>query len=154
MKKTEALKRLDAIEKESKELRLIIEAPDKPDWISLFREFCDENGLLFSDIVPNDNPKTRKQEANIAHAMLMEIVEVVNRKDNGGKTWVPDYNDGKYKYIPVFDLSASGFGFSATNFDRWYSNTFAGSRLQFLKEASVKPTALKYLPIYEKYEKY
>lgn len=147
MKKSEALKRLDAIEKESKELRAIIEAPEKPLWIDLWVEFCEENDIDQS--LPFSNPRTKKQEYINASAMLVEIVEAANKKDNGGKEWTPDWNDGKYKYTPYFDLSGSGFAFHIAN--DWSTDSDAGSRLCFKNEQTAKTIALKYLSIYEKF---
>lgn len=154
MEKQEALKRINAIEKEAQELRAIVEKGDDRAWIDLFKVLCHDNGLVFSDIVPNEYPKNRKQEANVAHAMIMEIVELANKKDNGGKIWIPDYNDGTRKWTPVFNLSASGFGFSYTFCDLWYTITVAGSRLEYKVEKTCEQTVKKYLPIYEKYAKY
>ncbi len=148
MEKQEALKRLDAIEKESKKLRAIIEAPEKPLWTELWRQFCEENDKDQS--LPFANPRTKKQEYINAHAMLAEIVEVANKKDNAGKEWTPDWNDNNYKYTPYFDTrSGSGFAFYSTNY--WGSGTDAGSRLCFLKRDTAEKIAKKYLPIYEKF---
>ncbi len=147
MEKKEALKRLDAIEKESKELRAIIEAPEKSLWTELWKQFCEENDKDQS--LPFANPRTKKQEYINAHAMLVEIVEVANKKDNAGKECTLDWNDNNYKYTPYFDMrSGSGFAFATTV--HWSASTIAGSRLCFLKRDTAEKIAKNYLPIYEK----
>ena len=146
MKKQEALKRLDSLENEAKELRKIIDTT-QDEWMSLWADFCKENKINSADILPFPSPKNSKQEALNAEAMLWEIVEKANN-DNS----FPDWSNGtQRKWFPWFDMAvASGFGFSVTDCDDWYSLTIVGSRLAYNDRDLCIRTVKKYLPIYEK----
>ncbi len=71
--------------------------PTKQGWLELFKVFSKENDVSYVDIVGYEI-KNKKQEASIAYNMLVEIIEAANKKDNGGKEWLPDWNNGsEYK---------------------------------------------------------
>lgn len=124
--------------------------PAKQDWLQLFKQFCKDNGLSYVDIVGYEI-KNKKHEAAIAYNMLVEIIEVANKKDNGGREWFPDWdNSSEYKYQPWFDMR-SGSGFAFYNAYDWHSGAGAGSRLCFKNESTAKTVAIKYLAIYEKF---
>ncbi len=120
------------------------------DYIELSKQFCKVNKLVYGKIIPFDKPKNKNQEALNAAAILFEIIDRANKKDNKSKEWIPDWtNYNEYKYYPYFYLSGSGFAFHYT--DGWNSNAAAGSRLCFLKRDTARTVAKKYLPIYEKF---
>ena len=63
--------------------------------------------------------------ASVAHAKLSIIAKALN------EGWIPDWeDDDESKYYPWFEYKA-GVGFSRTNYDDWYTNTYVGSRLCF-----------------------
>ncbi len=122
----------------------------KSNYIELSKQFCKKNKLSYSGIIPFVKPKNNNQEALNATAILFEIIDRANKKDNKNNEWIPDWsNYNEYKWYPYFYFSGSGFAVHYTHF--WDSYTVAGSRLCFKNEATCKTTAIKYLPIYEKF---
>jgi hypothetical protein len=73
----------------------------------------------------------KHQKALLAHAKLIIVAEALNAG------WQPNWNDtDEYKYVPWFEIDASedkpsGFGFSGSYCDFWYSGARVGSRLCF-----------------------
>lgn len=75
------------------------------------------------------------QKYIIAQYKLAVITEAINTDDNG-KVWKPNWNDGKHKYFPWFEVEAddehpAGVGFSNSDCDGWRASTYVGSRLCF-----------------------
>jgi len=79
----------------------------------------------------------------LASAALFKL-EIAIHVLNGFKD--PDYNDGKPKYEPLFDLSGSGFSFNA--YDGWGTCSRSGSRLAYLDLDTMKHGVKILLPIY------
>ena len=73
--------------------------------------------------------------AMIAHMMCVIMVKAANRIANGGKDWKPDYTDGNWKHTPryYYEQKKSGSsGFRFIDCVSWGSNSYVGSRLEFL----------------------
>ena len=90
------------------------------DRVKTFEDACE---VLEIDpiIFPNKTPKS-----TIAHYKLEIIVEALN------EGWEPNWNNNnEYKYYPWFKQSPSGFGFSGTSYDYWFTRASVGSRLCF-----------------------
>ncbi len=120
------------------------------DYIELSKQFCKANKLVYAKIIAFAKPKNKNQEALNAAAILFEIIDRANKKDNKGSEWIPDWtNYNEYKYYPYFSTSGSGFAFTDTTY--WRTGTSAGSRLCFLELDTAEKIAKKYLSIYEKF---
>ena len=110
MKKEEALKRIESLENETKELRKIIETPDRTgkitDRIKNFKDACDELGISGSDLLVKITGMDKDKISIIAYSQLIIIVRALN------EGWTPDWSNSKeYKWWPYFNMN-SGFGFS------------------------------------------
>lgn len=109
-------------------------------WKKLFQKFCDETGLIYSEIV-NDSLPADEQ----AYQMIKAIVAHAN---NG---WKPNWEDiNEMKYWPRFKMS-SGFGFADTFYASPHTHTTVGARLCYKSWNVCIDTVQKYLPIYEKH---
>ena len=98
--------------------------------IKTFEDAC--KALQISEALPEVSALPEKhQKALIAHYKLITITEALN------EGWQPNWNDlDEYKYQPWFEIDAStekpsGFGFSCSYCDNWYTDTTCGSRLCF-----------------------
>ena len=117
----QAILRLTEIENEAKELRKIIDKPEKvTDRIKTFEDACSELKV---------NPTfTGLTIDEIAYRKLKIIAIVLN------EGWKPDWSDSnEYKYYPYFKYFKykPGFGFSSTLYGRWDTDPSVGSRLCF-----------------------
>ena len=70
---------------------------------------------------------------------LEAYIESLNQESNGGKPWVPDFEDGTTKYEPWFwpvksDTHPSGLVFSGTDYVYTRTNSHCGSRFVFHSE--------------------
>jgi len=64
------------------------------------------------------------QKYFIAQHKLITIIKALN------EGWEPNWNDkNEHKHYPLFTQSPSGFGFSDTSYDYWYTGADVGSRL-------------------------
>jgi hypothetical protein len=85
------------------------------------------------------------QEAMIAHAKLVIIVEALN------EGWKPNWKNGLWdKYYPWFDLS-SGSGLSFDVCDDRISGSTVGSRLCFKSRELAKYAGKQFEDLYKKY---
>lgn len=64
-----------------------------------------------------------------AYDRLIICIRVKNMVD--GKVWKQVYDGSEYHYTPRFQPDKSGFGFSRTAYDGWYTNSGVGSRLEY-----------------------
>lgn len=129
MEKEEAKKRLATIENEVKELRKIIEAPEKKkpiiERILSYDDACEELGIDPIEQLPYKTAKTNRQKVMNAHAMADIIAEAIKEGE------ICDWNNpNEKKWYGWFNMQG-GFGFSGTDcgFARTY--TGVGSRLCF-----------------------
>lgn len=123
MEKQEALKRLDAIEKEQKELRTIIENADKPkdikDRVKSLKDACIETGRNYSKFIES-----------------IEYLSIDTQAYEKLKVWIDALNEGeritRTGYSPYFDLSKKpGSGFFSSCFNYCYvSRSYVSSRLK------------------------
>lgn len=133
MEKTEAKKRLATIENEVKELRKIIESPEKKksiiERILSYEAACYELGLDPIKELPYTNAKTNRQKVMNAHVMADIIAEAIQEGE------ICDWlNGNKKKWRPWFEYTTSGFRFSYSAYAYSDSDTFVGSRLCFSSE--------------------
>ena len=91
-------------------------------------------------------PKAER-DAIVAHYKLTVVVRAINRVQNNGKQWKPNWNDSnEYKYYPWFSVKASktkpsGSGLAYDNFSCGSTGTDLGARLVFKTWESGKYTA-------------
>lgn len=63
------------------------------------------------------------------HFELVVITKALNKREDG-TFYKPDYkNRSERKYFPWYEVDPSGFGFSRSSYDLWYSYSSVGSRL-------------------------
>jgi hypothetical protein len=83
-------------------------------------------------------------------AQAMTKLTLIARALNEG--WEPDWTDSnQYKYVPYFNNYKSGFGFSGSNYDAWYSGTCCGSRLCFKSAKLAEYAGKQFLDIYNQF---
>ena len=146
-KKQAALERLDSLENEAKELRKIINAPDKPksimERVKTFEDICLIEGTTVADFQAQcDNKIDSKDER--AYKKLKLIAKVLN------EGWKPDWSNGnENKYYPYFRMS--GFGFSATYCGWARTGTTGGSRLCFKTRELAEYAGKQFEMIYKDY---
>jgi hypothetical protein len=126
MDKKAALTRMNSLESEIKELRKIIEQPEKmTDRIKTvedaFNYFgIDFNAWLMVCVKNGDTPD------EIAYKKLKMVYKAFNINEK----WVPDYdNSNQAKWYPYFKKGGSGFGFSGSCTYCVCTFTTVGSRL-------------------------
>ncbi len=147
MEKEQAIKRLSAIEAETKELRKIIEASKdvKPlkDRVLTVDDVCLEAG---TDIYQFNAKYNDYDEDSRAYELLKIIVKIFN------EGWVPNWDDSnQYKYYPYFDMRSSGFGFSTTHCSYAYARTAVGSRLVFKDRPTAELCGKRFEKVYKQY---
>ncbi len=130
MEKSEALKRLRAIENETKQLRKIIESPNKSgsvfERLNTLEDICIECGTTFELF----NEKHKDYEPDTwAYEMLKLICKSFNEE------WILNWNDkSQKKWWNWMNMDSSGFGLSITSCFNAYSITILGSLLLFKSE--------------------
>ena len=71
------------------------------------------------------------------------VIKALNKEGNGGKDWVPNWNNpDEIKYsvwvgVAANEKKPSGFGFSCTNYVRTYTYARVGSRLCLISAGRV-----------------
>lgn len=71
------------------------------------------------------------------HFVLLVVVQAINKLDNDGQEWEPNWNDeDEYKYYPWLEVDAdedntAGSGFSYSCYGSSLTVTLVGSRLCF-----------------------
>jgi len=97
-----------------------------------FAKACKLEGLDAKKIVAASTqlaallPK-KDRKSSIASTILVIMIKAANRLANDGKEWIPDFNDGTWKYEPRFLMASSGFRYGG--YGAWSSNSNVGSRL-------------------------
>jgi hypothetical protein len=112
-------------------------------WMEVWKQFCKDHSIDLT--LPYPSPHTPDEEYIDAQFMMMHIIRKLRTKK-------PDFdNSNEPKYFPYFDMRSSGFGFSASYYDFWYSGTSVGSRLCISNDRALSIRIAKdFLPIYEK----
>ena len=100
--------------------------------IKTFEDACALLKYDSNNVIPDLSLFPEKDRSALeAHCKLVIIADALNRLENDGDEWFPDWsNYNEYKYTPWFDMdpsSASGFAFGG--YDDWYSDSNVGSRL-------------------------
>lgn len=120
MKKDQALDRLKAIEKETKELRKIIEKCDEPkNIIDRIKTISDAVNILGESDCEVIELQKFGNAGISKHIYSYQQLVIICKALNEG--WNPNWNDSnEYKYYPYFDMrSTSGFGFSGSLCGGW-----------------------------------
>ena len=92
---------------------------------NIYIKTIDSGALNNIDILSRYNGVNEALRGAVAAMKLSMISAVLN------EGWTPDWNDGdQYKYFPWFEYK-SGVGFSYSDCDNTYANTYLGSRLCF-----------------------
>ena len=122
--------RLDAWEKEGKELRALLKKTEGPvtDRIKTFADVCEELGLDANKVLPHPDPQSEDEVATNAFVKVTLIAKALN------EGWKPNWEDSsEYKYYPWFDMrgTAAGSGFSLSNYGCSHAPAGVGSRLCF-----------------------
>ncbi len=118
--------------------------------IKTFADAC--KALKIKTTLPDVSLLDKEHHAPlIAHYKLLIIAKALN------EGWKPNWNDdSEYKYFPYFRVKASdkkhsGFGFSYSDFDYWYSFTDVGSRLCFKSSELALYAANQFEDLYIEY---
>ena len=80
--------------------------------VKTFEDACAVEKLDAKKVIPDfKNYPVGYRKAMISHAKLIIIAHALNRLDNNGKQWKPDWNNGQWdKYYPWFYMGgSSGF---------------------------------------------
>lgn len=119
--KKQAIKRLEAIEKETEELKKIINKTD--DWTSII-DF--ESALKHLKREVNISKlRSYLSESQINEFMLETCIEAINTEN--GKRWLPDFNNSnQYKWYNYFEKKGSGWLFVCLHFCGVYSSVGFG----------------------------
>ena len=105
-------------------------------------------------LIPNmDSIPEKYRKAIFAHYKLCVIAEAINKIENEGESWTPDWsNHSEYKYYPWFDMgSPSGVGFSFGVGAYWSSDSDCGSRLCFISRSAAMYAGEQFEEIYKEY---
>ncbi len=91
----------------------------------------------------------------IAACKLDVIAEALNYDPKSGKSWIPDWNNGReLKWFPYFESDGSlGFAFSASYYDSWNAYTTVGSRLCFRTEKLAEYAGKQFIDLYNDFMK-
>lgn len=143
-KKDEAIKRLDALDKEAAALRKIIEGND----ISVNDiDYPSACKLLNKIQYTNDRFITAKQWAE---HQLETIIEAVNYIDNGDKAWKPEFDSHKTSnYIPYFERKNGSWVLDFVSAYSWRSCCSVG--LYFKKQESARIITNRFIDLYNQY---
>lgn len=150
MDKQKALERLSKLEDEAKELRKIIEAPEKKkdifERLQTYEDCCIELNIDPQGQLPYDKPMNDVEISINAYAKLIVICKAFN------EGWIPNFNDSnELKWYPWFQKNSSAFGFSGTHYDGWCTNAGAGSRLCLKSKTIAEHVGKKFEKIYNEY---
>lgn len=147
--KSEALKRLASAENEIKELRKIIDAPEKiTDRVKSVIDACDEMGYDIADIRPWKSPINKRQEAVNAVEEMFVVTETLN------EGWEADYNDGNQKkWYPIFiwDKGLGAFRFDGACYGYTGACADAGARHVFATEELARYAGTQFIDRYNKF---
>ncbi len=89
------------------------------------------------------------------HFILLVVVQAINKLDNDGNEWEPNWNDeDQYKHFPWLEVDASeeapaGLGFSDSHYDYSNANTRVGSRLCFKSREGALYAASQFEDLYK-----
>jgi hypothetical protein len=123
----------------------------KNQYVKTYEEACKKEGVDPVQNLPFPKPKTGDQKALNAAAKLFVIARAINKQDNDGKEWKPDWtNSREWKHYPWFNLS-SGSGLSCGDYGGGRSHSYVGSRLCFKTEEGAEYAGRTFIKEYEDY---
>ncbi|MGK0175654.1 MAG: hypothetical protein ACI9AT_002041 [Ulvibacter sp.] len=118
--------------------------------IKTFEDACKTLKYDAKKTLPDFSSYPEKDRSALeCHAKLVIIVDAINRIDNDGEEWFPDWdNSSEYKYYPWFRADGSS-GFRYYDCDDWSAIADVGSRLCFKKSDSAKYVGEHFSDLYE-----
>lgn len=141
MNKNDALKRLDSLENEAKELRKIINTVDSYTLNDLnsYKDAC----KILS--IPEDSYPSAKTELKI-------IIRASNFIDNGNTIWIADWdNVSKYKYAPCFTKNKNGLGFGLDFVHGWDFCLCFPLAFYYKVRSTAEIIVKRFLPLYNRW---
>lgn len=117
------------------------------DRVKTFEDACDVLDIKPASACSGIIDGVLKQDSKsiLAYCKLIIIARALN------EGWIPDWNnENEYKYFPYFKMK-SGFGFSASHFGRWHSNSGVGSRLCFRTRELAEYAGKQFEDIYNEF---
>ncbi len=135
--KTEALKRLSALEAEGKELRKILEAPENiMDRVKSYEDACEVLGIKRRnfDYCTDDE---------IAYKKLKDIIKALN------EGWIPNWDNDEYKYYCWWYLNEPGLRLDDVYCN--YSGANVAPRLCFKTRELAEYAAEKFFDLFKQY---
>lgn len=106
-----------------------------------FEECCEYLGYDPDKVIqPMEFYPEKDRKALVAHAKRIIVTDAINRQDNNGVEWCPDWGDlEEEKFQPWFDMGgSSGADFSHFDYDFWDSHSNCGSHLCFKTEDGMR----------------
>src|SRR5690606_31867454 len=124
----------------------------KKEDIKTFEDACEYLGNLALITNLDTIPETYRN-AMFAHHKICIIAEAINKIENDGQHWTPDWTNGEWdKYYPWFEMgSPSGVGFSFVGDDYWVANSDCGSRLCFISREAAIYAGEQFEDLYKEY---
>ncbi len=121
--------------------------------LKTFEGACKVEKLDPKKVIPDFKAyPVKDRKAMIAHTKLVIIAKAANRIANNGKTWKPDWNNGKWdKFYPWFwmDGGSSGFRYHVCDYQR--SVSYVGSRLCFVSREAAEYVGKQFIKLYKEY---
>lgn len=149
MNKIDALKKIEALEKETKELRKIIENNSLTiDNIKSVEDLCKYLNISEDEVYLFDkNTKDPFEKYINACSIIPKITKVFN------ESWIANFtNSNQYKYLPYYKLSSLGWSFDATH--TWGSGTDASVSHYYKDSNTCKKACSIFNNIYIDYHSY
>lgn len=117
------------------------------EYIKSFEEACELLGHDPKKVLPDLSMYPEKDRNAVgAYCKRIIITDALNRQDNDGKEWFPDWgNTNEYKYEIWFDMA----GFSYYGYDHWPTYSACGSRLCFKKWETAKYAAKQFEDVFK-----
>src|SRR5690606_6367325 len=124
----------------------------KKEDIKTFEDACEYLGNLALITNLDTIPETYRN-AMFAHYKLCIIAEAINKIENDGQHWTPDWTKSReYKYYPWFIMgSPSGVGFSFYDLGLWLTRSTCGSRLCFISREAAIYAGEQFEGLYKEY---
>ena len=148
MDKTKALKRLTALEAEAKQLRVIIETPDKPlnimERVKTVEDACEVKGINYCEFIRGIEFLSEDTQA---YEKLKIVISALRQQ------WIPNWkNKDEYKYIPVFKMDS--FCFACVSLSFWHDygrSSVASGRLCLPTIELAKYVGTQFVDLWESY---
>ncbi len=93
------------------------------------------------------------QKATTAEYKIKIITRAINKLDNDGEEWLPNWGDNsEYKYQPFFKMGgSSGSRFSCDDYGDWLAISYVGSRLCFKTYKACEYMCEQFTELYKEY---